>query len=60
MIPMFRSGYELGRRNEFRYSRMALGAVFEGFDISDRRTITDNEWGIWWACRIAAKTVIEA
>lgn len=45
MMPMFRSGYELGRRNEFRYSRMALGAVFEGFDISDRRTITDNEWG---------------
>jgi hypothetical protein len=45
MIPMFRSGYELGRRNEFRYSRMALGAVFESFDISDRRTITDNEWG---------------
>lgn len=44
MTRMFRSGYEVGRRNEFRYWRMAIGAVFESFDISDRRTVTDNDW----------------
>lgn len=60
MIQMFRSGYEFGRRNEFRYAQMAPGAVFESFDISDRRTITDNDWDMEGSPDCSKNGVIEA